>query len=72
MLVFHDEAEDTSPDAAAKAVERLPLWIDMKRWRLFLMKGAECLEIRSRAFQREIRTDDFDDVVCRRDLFDCF
>jgi hypothetical protein len=36
------------------------------------MKRAESLEIRSRAFQREIRTDDVDDIVPGGDLFDCF
>jgi hypothetical protein len=35
------------------------------------MKWAKRLEIRSRPFQREIRTDYFDDVVCCGDLLDC-
>ncbi len=36
------------------------------------MKRAKRLEIRSGAFQREIRTDHFDDVIRSSDLFDCF
>jgi Membrane-bound serine protease (ClpP class) len=36
------------------------------------MKRAERLEIRSGALQREIRTDDVDDIVPGGDLFDCF
>jgi hypothetical protein len=36
------------------------------------MKRAESLEIRSRTLQREIRADDFDDIVPSGDLLDCF
>jgi hypothetical protein len=36
------------------------------------MKWAERLEIRSRSFQREIRTDDFDDIVRGSNLLDRF
>ena len=72
VLVFHDKTEDASPDTAAKTVKRLALWTDMKRWRFFLMKGAECLEIRPGAFQRKVGANYFHDVVCGRDLLNCF
>jgi hypothetical protein len=36
------------------------------------MKGAERLEVRPSALEREIRADHFDDVVRGGDLFDCF
>jgi hypothetical protein len=71
MLVIHDEPEDASTYTAAKAMERLPARAHHEGRRFFLMKGAERLEIRSRAFQRKIRTDHFDNVVRGGDLFDC-
>jgi len=36
------------------------------------MKRAERLEISSRALERKIRTNHFDDVVRSSDLLDCF
>ena len=71
MLVFHYETKNAPANAAAEAVERLPLGTDMERRRLFLMKWAKRLEIRAGAFERKIRTNHLDDVVGRSDLFDC-
>jgi hypothetical protein len=58
--------------AAPKAMEGLPARADHERWRLLLMKRAQCLEIRSRALEREVRTDHIDDVVRGSNLLDHF
>ena len=72
MLVIHHEPEEAPACAAAKAMERLPARAHDERRRFLLMKWAERLEIRSRAFERKIGADYFDDVVCGGDLLDCF
>src|SRR5207237_8640318 len=53
-------------------MKRLPGRAHHERRRFLLMKGAEGLKIRSRAFQWKIRTDHFDDIVRGGDLLDCF
>src|SRR5262249_40901 len=72
VLVFHYEPESAAACAAAKTMECLPTRAHHERRCFFLMKRAERLEIRSCAFQGEIRAVHFDDVVCRRNLLDCF
>ena len=72
MLVIHHKPEDAPACAAAETMKRLPARTHHERRRLFLMKGAERLEIGSRAFQRKIRTNYFDDIVRGRDLLDRF
>ena len=70
VLILHDEAKYASARAAAETMKGLPLRADMERRRFFLMKRAECPEIRPGAFEREIRTDHVDDVVGGRHLLD--
>jgi len=72
VLVIHYESESAAASAAAKTMKCLPTRAHRKRGCFFLMKRAEGLEIRSRTFEREIGADHFDDVVCRRDLLECF
>jgi hypothetical protein len=72
MLVFHDEPENAPACAAAETMKRLPARAHHEGRRFLLMKWAERLEIRSRSFQREIRTDDFGDIVRGGDLLDRF
>ena len=72
MLVIHHKPEDAPACAAAETMKRLPARTHHERRRLFLMKGAERLEIGSRAFQRKIRTNYFDDIVRGRNLLDRF
>ena len=72
MLVIHHKPENAAAGTAAKTMKRLPARADRERRRLLLMKWAECLEVRSSSFQREIRTDHFDDIVRGGDLLDCF
>jgi len=72
VLVFHYESESAAASAAAKTMKGLPARAHHERRCFLLMKRAERLEICSSAFQREIRTNHFDDVVCRRDLLNCF
>jgi hypothetical protein len=71
VLVFHDEPENAPADATAEAMKGLALGADVKRGRFFLMKRAERLEVRARAFQRKIGTDHFDHVIRGGDLLDC-
>ena len=49
-------------------MKRLPLWINVKRRRFFLVEWTERLEISAGPFHREIRADHLDDVVGGRDL----
>lgn len=70
MLIFHDETKNAPTYAASETMERLPLRAHMKRRRLFLMKGTERLEVRTRAFERKIRADHLNDIIRRGDLLD--
>ncbi len=70
MLILHHKAKNAAAGAAPEAVESLPLWTDVKRRRLFLVKRTKRLEIRARAFQWKIGADHLDDVVRRCDLLD--
>lgn len=72
MLVIHHEPEDTPARAATEAVKGLPARAHYERRSFLLMKRAERLEIRSRSFQWEIRTDHFDDIVRGSNLLDRF
>src|ERR1700686_5251417 len=57
VLVFHDEAEDASADAAPETMKRLALRTDRKRRCLLLMKRAKRLEVCTSAFQWKIGAD---------------
>src|SRR5262245_56885797 len=72
MLIIHHESEDAPTHATTETMKCLPAWAYHERRRSLLMKRTQRLEIRSRAFQREIRADHFDDVVRGGDLLDCF
>src|SRR6266540_3447123 len=72
MLVIHHESENAPTCTTTEAMKCLPARAYHERRRFLLMKWAERLEIRSRAFQWKIRADYFDDVVRGSDLFDCF
>ena len=72
VLVFHYESENTAASATPKTMKCLPTRAHHERRCFLLMKRAESPEIRSRTLQREIRTDDFDDIVPSGDLLDCF
>src|SRR5262249_57526068 len=70
VLVFHYESKIAAASTAAKAMKCLPTRPHHERRRFFLMKRAESLEIGSRAFQRKIRGNHFDDIVRASDLLD--
>ena len=70
MLVLHDEAEDRPADATTEAVKGLPLRVDVKGRRFFLMKRAERLEIGARPAQGKIGADHLGDIIRPGDLFD--
>ena len=70
VLVLHDKAEDRPADATAEAVKGLPLRVDVKGRRFFLMKRAERLEIGARSAQRKIGADHLGDIIRSGDLFD--
>src|SRR5882724_10443798 len=54
VLIIHHKPEDAPACSAAEAMKRLPAWTYCERRRFLLMKGTECLEIGSRAFQGKI------------------
>jgi hypothetical protein len=62
VLVIHYESENAAASAAAKTMKGLPTRAHHERRCFLLMKRAESLEIRSRAFQREIRS--FPAAIC--------
>jgi len=70
VLVIHHEKENAPARATPEAMKRLPARTHRERRRFLLMKGAERLEIRPRAFQWKVRTDYFDDIVRGGDLLD--
>ena len=72
MFVIHYESENAAASATPETMKCLPTRVHHERRCFLLMKRAESLEISSRAFQREIRADDFDDIVPSGDLLDCF
>src|SRR5712671_5840221 len=63
VLDLLHEAEDIARCAAAKTMKKLFGCMNRKRWRLFLMKGAEAAKVlRARLFQRDVIADDADNV----------
>lgn len=70
MLVIHDKTEDAPARATTKTVKGLPARTYREGWRFLLMKRTKRLEIRSRAFQRKVRTNHLHDVVGGGDLLD--
>src|SRR5205085_4750099 len=72
VLIFHNEPENASADAAAETMKRLTLRAHVKRGRFLLMERAERLEIGARAFERKVGTNHFDNIISRGDLLDCF
>lgn len=72
MLVIHDEADDASSGVTAEAVIALAGGIHGEGGGFFLVEGAESFPGRAGAFEREIGSDDFDDVIGFRDAADAF
>ena len=72
MFIFHNEAENASPRAASEAVVVLPGGVHVEGWGLLPMEGTKGAEARSRALEREIRTDQINDVIGIADALDCF
>ncbi len=72
MLVFHDETEHAPPGPAAETVVVLTRRIHMEGWRFLSMEGTKRPEARSGALEREIGTNQVNDVVCIADALDCF
>src|SRR5437763_13457471 len=71
MLVIHHEPKDAPTCTATETMKCLPARAHRERRRFLLMKRTERLKIYSRAFERKIRADYFDDVVRGGDLLDC-
>jgi hypothetical protein len=63
VLVVHHKSKHPSTSPTTEAVERLTSGIDVKRRRLLLMEWANGTEARSRPLEREIRTDQVNDVA---------
>ena len=72
VFVVHDEAKDRATGPAAKAMEGLALGIDGEGGGLLAMKRAERLEAGSGPFEREVGTDNLNDVVGLGDPLDSF
>ena len=72
IFVIPHERDDVSPRAAAETLEDLQARIDGKRGRPLLMKWAQRLEHPARAPQREIASDDIDDVIRGDNLIEGF
>ncbi len=72
MLVVHDETKNRPARTAAEAVIGLPLRVDVEGRAFLAMKWTERPPACARAFEREIRTDDLDDVVGFGDALDGF
>ena len=70
VLVVHHKAEHAPAHPTSEAVEGLPLRTHMERRGFLLMEWAKRLEIGSRAFERKIRANHFDNIVRRGDLLD--
>src|SRR5436190_16890373 len=68
VLIMHHKMKNAPACATAEAMENLPTGAHHEGRRFLLMEGAERLEIRSRAPEWKIRTDDLDDVVRSADL----
>ena len=72
MLVFHNEAEHAPSGTAAEAVVVLTRRIHMEGRRFLSVEGTQRSEARACALEREIRTNQVNDVVCIADALDCF
>src|SRR5438045_7732704 len=71
VLILHHEPEDAPADSAAKTVKCLPLRANGEGRCFFLMERTERFEIGAGTFQREVRANYLNNVVCRCDLLDC-
>ena len=72
MLVFHDEAKNRAPRAAAKTMIRLPLRVNMERGALLAVERTQRDPACARALERKVRADHLDDVVGFGDALDGF
>ena len=67
-LEFLDETKDIAAFMTSEAVKNLALRMNIEAGSLLFVERAESDEIRPRPFEREIGTDDFDDVTGGADL----
>jgi hypothetical protein len=62
ILILHQKLKYRPSGAAPVAIVRLLGRIDKKRGRFFLMKRADCTELRSRALERKVAANNLHDV----------
>ena len=72
MLVIHYESENRPTCPAAETMIGLALWIDVEGGRFLPVERAQRPPACSRAFQRKVRADDFDDIISFGDALDSF
>lgn len=72
VLIVHEEAQGIPALATAEAFIVLLGGIDVKGGGLFVMEGTVTLKGGAGAFQREVGSDEIDDVGGIQDLFHCF
>src|SRR5258707_1720507 len=69
MFILLDKLADRSHGLAAKTVECLLIRTDIKRGRLFLMKGTESAKFSAGPSKREITANYVNNIECGRNLF---
>ena len=72
VLILHEEGESIATLAAAEAFVVLASLVDVERGSLFTVEGAIHLKVPSRTFEREVGTDQIDNIRRGEDLLDCF
>jgi len=62
VLVFHEKADGGAMGATAKAVIKLLVWADRKRWGLLFVKGTAGTVVFAHLFKRDDGIDDINDI----------
>src|SRR5262249_8119234 len=70
VLVQFQKLEHVAADAAAEAVEKPLLGIDMERWRLLAVKGTKALVGPPGALQRHVLLDDRQQICLKAQIID--
>src|SRR5437870_8883613 len=69
-FIFLDEREDVAAFVATEAMKNLPMRIDVEAGSFLFVKRAEGDKVRAGALQRDIGTDDIDDITGSANLFE--
>ena len=72
MLVVHHKTENSAASSTAEAMKGLTCGIDVKRRGLLLMEWTNSPKARSRPLEREIRSDQVNDIAALGYALDSF